>query len=104
MTHIIVLLTLEALGVSMTLVTLSSWMVSVKAGQGEEWAYLDLLENSGFAHWEQTYIPADNQTKDQKIYDLKILSKITLQKKVLSVYFWFNSFANTNTEDFYTYS
>lgn len=49
------------MSVSITLVTLSLWMVSVKAGQGEEWAYLDLLENSGFAHWEQTYIPADNQ-------------------------------------------
>lgn len=53
------------MSVSITLVTLSSWIVSVKAGQGEEWAYLDLLENSGFAHWEQTYIPADNQIKGQ---------------------------------------
>lgn len=46
--------TLYAVSVSITLVTLSWWMVSVKAGQGEECAYLDLLVNSGFAHWEQT--------------------------------------------------
>lgn len=67
----------------MTLVTLSSRMVSVKAGQGEEWAYLDLLENSGFAHWEQIYIPADKQRKDQKKYDFKILSKITFKNKIV---------------------
>lgn len=39
-------LTLKAPGRSLRLATLSSWMVSVKAGQGEECSYLARLENS----------------------------------------------------------
>lgn len=50
--------TLKAVRVSIILVTLSSLMVSVKAGQGDEWANLERLENSGWLHWEHTYIPA----------------------------------------------
>lgn len=50
--------TLKAVRVSIILVTLSSRMVSVKAGQGDEWGNLDRLENSGWLHWEHTYIPA----------------------------------------------
>lgn len=38
--------TLKAPGRSLRLATLSSWMVSVKAGQGEECSYLARLENS----------------------------------------------------------
>jgi len=54
-------LTLKAVNDSIIFVTLSSRMVSVKAGQGVEWAYLDLLEKSGCPHWEQTYIPVQKQ-------------------------------------------
>ena len=50
--------TLKAVRDSIILVTLSSRMVSVKAGQGDEWGNLDRLENSGWLHWEHTYIPA----------------------------------------------
>lgn len=49
--------TLKAVNVSMCFVTLSSRMVSVKAGQGEECSYLDLLKKSGCPHWEHTYMP-----------------------------------------------
>lgn len=49
--------TLNAVSDSIILVTLSSLRVSVKAGHGEEWANFDLLENSGWLHWEHTYIP-----------------------------------------------
>lgn len=38
--------TLYAPGLSSCLDTLSSWMVSVKAGQGDECSYLERLENS----------------------------------------------------------
>lgn len=36
-------------------------MVSVKAGQGDEWANLERLENSGWLHWEHTYIPVGDR-------------------------------------------
>lgn len=49
--------TLKAVRVSIILVTLSSLMVLVKAGQGDEWANLERLENSGWLHLEHTYIP-----------------------------------------------
>lgn len=49
--------TLNAVRLSMCFVTLSSRIVSVKAGHGEECSYLDLLENKGCSHWEQTYTP-----------------------------------------------
>lgn len=39
--------TLKAVSVSIILLTLSSLMVSVKAGQGEVWGNLERLENSG---------------------------------------------------------
>lgn len=54
-------LTLKAVRLSIILVTLSSLMVSVKAGQGDEWANLARLENSGWLHWEHTYIPAGGE-------------------------------------------
>lgn len=60
MTVVIVTLTLKAVSVSIILVTLSSLMVSVKAGQGDEWENLERLENSGWLHLEHTYIPAGN--------------------------------------------
>ncbi|TNN54930.1 hypothetical protein EYF80_034875 [Liparis tanakae] len=50
--------TLKAVRLSIILVTLSSLTVSVNAGQGDEWENLDRLENSGWLHWEHTYIPA----------------------------------------------
>lgn len=37
--------------------TLSSWIVSEKAGQGEECSNFDILENNSCSHSEQTYIP-----------------------------------------------
>lgn len=40
----------------------------MKAGQGEECSYLDLLENSGCPHWEQAYIPAEEQHALSNIY------------------------------------
>lgn len=39
-------ITFKAPGRSLRLATLSSWMVSVKAGQGDECSYLARLENS----------------------------------------------------------
>lgn len=52
----------------MCLVTLSSRIVSVKAGHGEEWAYLDLLLNKGCAHWEQAYIPMTEESNTKAIH------------------------------------
>lgn len=49
--------TLYAPGLSSCLDTLSSWMVSVKAGQGDECSYLERLENSWWSHLEHIYIP-----------------------------------------------
>lgn len=49
--------TLNAPGLSSCLDTLSWRTVSVKAGQGEECSYLDLLENSWWPHWAHTYNP-----------------------------------------------
>lgn len=46
--------TLYALGLVCCLDTLSSWMVSVKAGQGDECSYLERLVNSWWSHLEQT--------------------------------------------------
>lgn len=46
-------LTLNAPGLSLCLDTLSSWMVSVKAGHGEECSYLEWLEKSSWSHLEQ---------------------------------------------------
>lgn len=37
--------------------TLSSWIVSEKAGQGEECSNLDMLENNSWPHSEHTYTP-----------------------------------------------
>lgn len=47
-------LTLKAPGLSLCLDTLSSWMVSVKVGHGEECSYLQWLEKSSWSHLEQT--------------------------------------------------
>lgn len=46
--------TLYASRGSLTLVTLSSWTVSVKAGHGEECSYLERLENSSYPHLAHT--------------------------------------------------
>lgn len=46
-------LTLNAPGLSLCLDTLSSWMVSVKVGHGEECSYLEWLEKSSWSHLEQ---------------------------------------------------
>lgn len=46
--------TLNAPGLSWCLDTLSSRMVSVKAGQGDECSYLERLENSWWSHLEHT--------------------------------------------------
>lgn len=45
--------TLYAPGLSLCLDTLFSWMVSVKAGQGDECSYLERLENNWWSHFEQ---------------------------------------------------
>lgn len=52
-------MTLYAVSVSISLVTLSSLIVSVKAAHGDEWENLDRLENRGWLHLEHTYIPAE---------------------------------------------
>lgn len=44
--------TLKAPGLSSCLDTLSLWMVSVKAGHGDECSYLERLENSWYSHLE----------------------------------------------------
>lgn len=68
-------LTLKAVRLSISLVTLSSLMVSVKAGHGDEWANLDRLENSGWLQLEHTYIPVENvtlkKTLEEKYMDNK---------------------------------
>lgn len=45
------------------LLTLSSWMVLEKAGQGEECSNLDVLENNSCPHSEHTYIPTRKKVK-----------------------------------------
>lgn len=46
-----------------SLMTLSSWTVLEKAGQGDECSNLDVLENSSCPHSEQTYIPGRTKAK-----------------------------------------
>lgn len=64
-----------------SLLTLSSWMVLEKAGQGEECSNLDVLENNSCPHSEHTYIPERTKVKPTtsdtcypKLWDLVLFS------------------------------
>lgn len=53
-----------------SLLTLSSWMVLEKAGQGEECSNLDALENNSCPHSEHTYIPERTKMKAHNLWHL----------------------------------